>query len=133
MQYCLTVRGQAQAANAAGVAGGEVGLYEMEMPMELHLQSHQKGEKLLIPAMCFGLFFGVPFIAWGMILIFDRDRSWQKRLQRSDSTCPPHRTWQWDRRQILYGTLLVAFGIMLFTVLSFFNYLAQNISPPAPF
>lgn len=87
----------------------------------------------MLAALCFGSFFGLPFIAWGVILIVDRDRTWQRKLQRGPGDSPPRRTRAWDRRQIIYGTLLAAFGAALLLLLSVFNYLAQAISPPAPF
>lgn len=87
----------------------------------------------MIAALCFGGIFGCPFIIWGLILIFDRDRSWQKALQRSATDTPIQRTRNWDRRQVIYGALLIAFGVTVLMLLSLFNYLAQGISPPAPF
>ena len=34
---------------------------------------------------------------------------------------------------MLYGSLLILFGTVILMLLSAFNYLAQTISPPAPF
>ena len=87
----------------------------------------------MIAAICFGSMFGVPFIVWGIILIADRDRTWRKKLERGRESSPPQRTRNWDRRQMLYGSLLILFGIVILMLLSAFNYLAQTISPPAPF
>ena len=87
----------------------------------------------MIAALCFGALFGLPFVIWGLFLIFDRSRSWQKRLARSTSNTPPKRTRAWDIRQIIYGTLMILFGAALIIVLSLFNYAAQSISPPPPF
>lgn len=87
----------------------------------------------VIAALCFGGIFGGPFIIWGLILVFDRDRSWQKALQRSAGDKPIQRTRDWDRRQVIYGVLLIAFGSTVLMLLGVFNYLAQQISPPAPF
>lgn len=87
----------------------------------------------MIAALCFGTAFAFPFIVWGIILIADRDRTWQRRLQRSRSATPPRRTGGWDRRQIVYGLLLIGFGAVIFVVLASLNFLAQGISPPAPF
>ena len=87
----------------------------------------------MLAAICFGSIFGLPFIVWGIILIVDRDRTWQRKLQRSHGDSPPQRTVAWDRRQIIYGTLLVVFGTAVLLLFSVFNYLAQAISPPAPF
>ncbi len=87
----------------------------------------------MLAAICFGSIFGLPFIVWGVILIVDRDRSWQRNLQRSHGDSPPRRTPAWDRRQIIYGTLLVVFGATILLLFSAFNYLAQAVSPPAPF
>ena len=87
----------------------------------------------LIPALCFGGAFGLPLIIWGLILIVDRDRSWQRKLRTSRATQPPRRSRAWDRRQILYGSLLMALGLALMALLSALNYLAQGISPPPPF
>ncbi len=87
----------------------------------------------MIAALCFGGIFGFPFIAWGLVLIVDRDRSWRRRLERSAVSPPPVRSRGWDRRQVFYGTLLIAFGVTVLILLGIFNYLAQGISPPAPF
>ncbi len=87
----------------------------------------------MIAALCFGCLFGCPFIAWGIILILDRDRTWRKKLERSREASPPQRSKSWDRRQIIYGSLLILFGIAVLALLSAFNYLAQALSPPAPF
>ena len=87
----------------------------------------------MVAALCFGGLFGAPFIIWGLLLIFDRSRSWQKKLIHSSAASPPHRTRAWDIRQIIYGMLLIIFGIVLVIALSLFNYAAQSISPPAPF
>lgn len=87
----------------------------------------------MIAALCFGSLFGLPFIAWGIILIFDRDRTWRKRLERGREESPLQRTKAWDRRQIIYGSLLILFGIAALALLSVLNYLAQSVSPPAPF
>ena len=83
--------------------------------------------------MCFGMAFGAPFVVLGLILIFDRERSWQRRIQRGTSDTPPRRTRSWDRRQIAYGMALIAFGIAIIIGLSVFNLWAQGFSPPAPF
>ena len=82
-------------------------------------------------AMCFGGVFGLPLIIMGALLIFDRDRSWQKLQRRA--TPPPRRTRAWDRRQIVYGCLLVALGLALFVGLGTVNFLLQAVSPAAPF
>jgi len=87
----------------------------------------------MLAALCFGSIFGLPFIAWGVILIVDRDRTWRRNLQRSRDESPPRRTRAWDRGQIIYGTLLALFGATVLLLFSIFNYLAQAISPPAPF
>lgn len=87
----------------------------------------------MLAAVCFGSIFGVPFIAWGVILIVNRDRTWQRKRQRSQDQSPPRRTRAWDRRQILYGTLLAVFGAVVLLLFSVFNYLAQAVSPPAPY
>ena len=86
----------------------------------------------MIAAICFGALFGVPFIIWGLILIRDRDRTWQKKLQRGKDAVPPQRTRAWDMRQQFYGLLLILFGVIVLLSLSLFNYLAQGISPPSP-
>lgn len=87
----------------------------------------------MIAALCFGGLFGGPFIIWGLILIFDRDRAWQQTLQRSATETLIKRRRDWDRRQVIYGAILIAFGVTVFMLLGLFNYLAQRISPPAPF
>ena len=85
----------------------------------------------MLGAICFGSAFGLPFIIWGALLIFDRDRSWQRLQRRADA--PPRRTKAWDRRQIVYGGLLVALGTALFVALGAINFLLQAVSPPPPF
>ena len=85
----------------------------------------------MLGAICFGGVFGLPFIIWGALLIFDRDRSWQK-LQRRASA-PPRRTKAWGRRQIVYGCLLATLGLALLISLGTINYLLQAVSPAAPF
>ena len=87
----------------------------------------------MVAALCFGSIFGIPFIVWGVILIFDRDRTWQRSMRRARGDRPAKRTRAWDRRQILVGALLVVFGGVILLALAAFNYLAQSISPPAPF
>ncbi len=85
----------------------------------------------MLSAICFGGIFGLPLIIWGALLIFDRDRSWQKLQTRP--TPPSRRTKAWDRRQVVYGCLLVAVGLALLISLGTINYLLQAVSPPAPF
>ncbi|MCY4144834.1 MAG: hypothetical protein OXE95_12545 [Chloroflexi bacterium] len=85
----------------------------------------------MLGAICFGGVFGLPMIIWGALLICDRDRSWQRLQKRANA--PPRRTKAWDRRQIVYGGLLVALGMVLLIVLSAINFRLQAISPPAPF
>ncbi len=85
----------------------------------------------MLGAICFGGIFGLPLIIWGALLIFDRDRSWQKLQTRA--TAPPRRTKAWDRRQVVYGCLLVALGLALLISLGTINFLLQAVSPPAPF
>ena len=87
----------------------------------------------MVAAVCFGSIFGIPFIVWGIILIIDRDRSWQRRLRHARGKVAPRRTGAWDRRQVIYGVLLIIFGGAVLLALTVFNYLAQSISPPAPF
>ena len=87
----------------------------------------------MIAALCFGTLFGFPFIIWGLLLIFDRSRTWQKKLAHGTANHPPKRTRAWDIRQIIYGALLVAFGTAVVIAFSLFNYAAQGISPPPPF
>ena len=87
----------------------------------------------MIAALCFGAAFGFPFIVWGIILIVDRDRTWQRKLRRAEAGDRLRRTSAWDRRQIMYGILLALFGAAVCVLLATFNFLAQGISPPAPF
>lgn len=87
----------------------------------------------MIGAICFGTVFGFPFIAWGLFLIFDRDRTWQRKLQKSNSSIPLKRTKAWDSRQILYGTIMVILGTTILVALALINLAVQQISPPSPF
>lgn len=86
----------------------------------------------MIGAICFGLVFGFPFVTWGLFFIFDRDRTWQKQVEKSKSNTPKVRTPSWDRRQIIYGALLITFGIAVFVLFTAGNLAAQTISPPPP-
>ena len=87
----------------------------------------------MLGALCFGTVFGFPFITWGLFLIFDRDRTWQKKNERHKSKDPLIRKQAWDTRQIIFGSILIAFGVIILVVLILFNLAAQSISPPAPF
>lgn len=87
----------------------------------------------MLGALCFGTVFGFPFITWGLFLIFDRDRTWQKKVEKNQSKTPLQRTSTWDTRQIIYGSLLVLFGTVILIALALINFAAQSISPSAPF
>jgi len=67
----------------------------------------------MVAAVCFGSIFGFPFIIWGIILIIDRDRTWQRRLRRARGNEAQRRTRAWDRRQVIYGALLVIFPMLI--------------------
>jgi len=84
-------------------------------------------------AICFGTIFGFPFIVWGLFLMLDRDRTWQRKLNKSKASEPPKRTRAWDTRQIIYGTVMIIIGTTILIALALFNLAAQQISPPAPF
>ena len=75
----------------------------------------------------------MPFVIWGLLLVCDRDRAWQRAIQRSAAEKPLRRSRDWDRRQVVYGVLLIVFGVAILMLLAAFNFLAQAISPPAPF
>ena len=62
------------------------------------------------------------FVIWGLILVFDRDRTWQRTVQRSAAEKPLRRSRNWDRRQVVYGVLLTAFGITIIMLLAAFNF-----------
>ena len=83
-------------------------------------------------AICFGAAFGLPFMALGLILIVDRERSWQRKLRNARAGEIPRRSPGWDRRQIGLGLLLILFGAAVFALLLGFNLWAQGISPAAP-
>lgn len=87
----------------------------------------------MLGAICFGAVFGFPFIAWGLFLMFDRDRTWQKQMEKSKASSPPKRTPAWDMRQRLYGAILIIIGTTLLVGLALINLALQSISPPAPF
>jgi len=87
----------------------------------------------MLGAICFGTVFGFPFIVWGLFLIFDRDRTWQRKLEKSKSNEPLKRTQAWDTRQIIYGAIMVTVGTAILIALALINFAAQQISPPAPF
>ena len=81
----------------------------------------------MIGAICFGAAFGLPFVAWGAILIFDRDRSWQRYVQRYQSEAP-QRTPAWHRRQIISEVLLLIFGATIIAALQ-----RSQLSGSSPF
>ncbi len=83
----------------------------------------------MLGALCFGIVFGFPFITWGLFLMFDRDRTWQKKVERHRSKEALIRTQAWDTRQMIYGAILVAFGVIILFALVVFNLAAQSLSP----
>ncbi len=87
----------------------------------------------MLGALCFGTVFGFPFIAWGMFLMFDRDRTWQRKIEKSKSNEPLTRTKAWDTRQKIYGSVMIFIGTTILIALAVINYAAQQLSPPAPF
>lgn len=87
----------------------------------------------MLGALCFGTVFGFPFIVWGLFLAFDRDRTWQKKLEKAKSKTPLVRTKAWDMRQKIYGSILVIIGTALLIGLALINYAAQSISPTLNF
>lgn len=87
----------------------------------------------MVGALCFGTVFGFPFIVWGLFLMFDRDLTWQKKLEKSKSKQLPTRTSAWDKRQKLYGAMLVVFGTAILVSFTLFNLAAQSISPTLDF
>lgn len=87
----------------------------------------------MLGALCFGTVFGFPFITWGLFLIYDRDRTWQKKIERNKSKNALIRTQAWDTRQIIFGTVLMTVGVIILIVLVLFNLATQSISPPANF
>lgn len=87
----------------------------------------------MLGAICFGTVFGFPFIVWGLFLMFDRDRTWQRKLAKSKTNKPPKRTSAWDMRQKIYGSIMVIIGTVILIALALFNLAAQSVSPPAPF
>ena len=87
----------------------------------------------MLGALCFGLAFGAPIVVLGLVVIATRDRAWQLHVQRSKSNTPPQRTRAWDRRQILFGSILIAIGTLLTALLAVANAWLQSISPPPPF
>jgi hypothetical protein len=87
----------------------------------------------MLGALCFGTAFGFPFITWGLFLIFDRDRTWQKKIEKNTSKTALIRTQAWDTRQIIYGSILLIIGIIILFSLVLFNLTAQSLTPvPTP-
>ena len=84
----------------------------------------------MIGALCFGTVFGFPFITWGLFLIFDRNRTWQKKVEKNKTKEALIRTEIWDRLQIIYGTILIIIGIIILVALVLFNLAAQSLTPP---
>jgi len=84
----------------------------------------------MLGALCFGTVFSFPFITWGLFFIFDRDRTWQKKTEKSKSKEALIRTRAWDTRQIIYGTILVTIGVVVWIALFAINLAAQSLSPP---
>ena len=83
----------------------------------------------MIGAICFGAAFGLPFIVWGLLLVLDRERSWQRRLRAGKAGASAKRTRAWDRRQIIYGISLAVFGLAVVILLAAFNLWAQGLAP----
>jgi len=83
----------------------------------------------MLGALCFGTVFGFPFITWGLFLIFDRDRTWQKKVEKNKSKTALIRTQTWDTLQIVYGGILVTLGVVILVALVVFNLAAQSLTP----
>lgn len=83
----------------------------------------------MLGALCFGTVFGFPFITWGLFLMFDRDRTWQKKVEKHQSKDALIRTPSWDTRQMIYGAILITFGVVILVALVSFNLAAQSLSP----
>lgn len=83
----------------------------------------------MLGALCFGTVFGFPFIIWGLFLIFDRDRTWQKKIEKNKSKTALIRTQTWDTLQIIYGAILVVIGVVILVALVVFNLAAQSLTP----
>lgn len=76
----------------------------------------------IVQSFCTGSFFGVPLILWGILLLRDRDRTWEVQRRRNEARgIIRKRTPAWDRRQILYGSLMIFAGAMLIIGLTVFS------------
>lgn len=76
-----------------------------------------------------GFVMGGPFVLWGLLLIFDKNRTWlvqerrnAKRLQNQQKRI---RTPEWDRRQSIYGSLLVMVGVVIFLIVGLNGFRIQ--------
>jgi len=73
-----------------------------------------------------GFVIGGPFVLWGLLLIFDRDRTWRVQNQRNIvSGTVKERTLTWDRRQIMFGAILILLGTFLFFIMGLNGFRIQ--------
>ena len=76
--------------------------------------------------LCLAAWIGVPFIVWGLLLIFNRDATWRaKEVRAAKKNKVIQRTEQWDQRQITLGRVLVVVGsvaLIVITLLVFSGY-----------
>ena len=72
---------------------------------------------------------GGPFVLWGLLLIFDKDRTWKvqerRNMRRLHNQQTRKRTAEWDRRQSIYGSLLLLVGIIIFFIVGLNGFRIQ--------
>lgn len=80
----------------------------------------------VIEAFGAGFVIGGPFVLWGLLLIFDRDRTWRVQNKRNVARGTlKERTQAWDRRQIMFGSILILLGAFLFLIMGLNGFRIQ--------
>lgn len=73
-----------------------------------------------------GFVIGTPFILWGLLLIFDKDRTWMVQERRNTKRgIVRKRTNQWEHRQSTYGSILVIVGIIALLIVGLNGFRIQ--------
>lgn len=90
-----------------------------------------------VQTLCLAVWIGGPFIAWGLLLIFNRDGTWRaQEVRAAKQNKVIERTPQWDRWQLVRGGSLVAIGVLALIVITAFVYAGyityfENLPPIA--
>lgn len=77
----------------------------------------------MVNAVAASLILGAPFLLWGYWMIADRDRSWRVQQKRdAERGILRERTPGWDRRQQIYGSMLIVVGLLIMA-----GFMALNV------